>query len=513
MKKVDVKALSKEQKLLMLDALKEKSRRDKLKKAKYTPNDGQMRVHRCDKPFRFCFAANSGGKTTLAVNEVMWAANGYNPILDKNSQVPARIYVILDHPDKVRDVWLSEMRKWHHIEDEWLHKNGKPYINEIKFPNGSFIKFLFHQQDDLTYEGLELDYCFFDEPCPRNIWIALRRGGRTKGRPARFLLIGTPIKAAWLRKDIYEPWQKGDLPDHECFIYGAEVNKKNVNEEWYNSFFSSLTEKERKVRQEGMFFDTESLALASIFKRQVHVVSHPYFNRMVDPTHLQVVIAVDPHPSKAHVAVMLGADREGHLYYIGEMSEKMLARQFAHKLIEWAQGHNVVDIVCDSLGSAQMTSGEGFRSFIEVLNEVLRKKGWRARPTTFKEKDNEDFIERIREVLHIPEKPNNFGLYIPKLRILEGNPGIIKDIENVAWMQYKDIDQSKPILDIRQCDYLACLKYGLAANPARSQYNNKIYTPQRALYGMGQSTSKTVLQYRDRKTAINDFWNDTFDDD
>lgn len=36
-------------------------------------------------------------------------------------------------------------------------------------------------------------------------------------------------------------------------------------------------------------------------------------------------------------------------------------------------------------------------------------------------------------------------------------------MENVAWLKHKHLDMNKPKLDISHKDYLACLKYALAA--------------------------------------------------
>jgi hypothetical protein len=174
---------------------------------------------------------------------------------------------------------------------------------------------------------------------------------------------------------------------------------------------------------------------------------------------------MDPHPSKAHFAVLLGCDEHNNLYYLDEYKQKAPARPFTEALIErgWFTDHKIIDIVYDSLGSADTTSGEGYRSFGEVVNEVLADRGLgRARATTYTDKSDENFIERIRDSLLIPDDGTP-----PKLRIVRGNIGIIQDIRNVQWAQYaknRNIDESKPKLDITQKDYLSCLKYALATN-------------------------------------------------
>jgi hypothetical protein len=488
---MNLNGLTKEKKIELLDAIREKKRRLKRSRPPYLANSGQMRVHSCTKPFRFVFAGNGSGKTALGANEAKWAADGYNPVLDLHTQAPARVIIVLDHPDKVKDVWLPELRKWMDIPEDWCHKNGKPYINDIRFPNGSYFKFMFHEQPELAFEGLEVDVVILDEPPPRHIWIALRRGGRTKGRKARYLLIGTPIKCAWLRIEVYDRWMKGELDDHECFVYGSDVNKENVDKNWYNSFFSALSEKERKIRQEGLFFDLDGLALSHLFKKQTHVIPKHAFKAQWDLKSNPVVVTIDPHPEKKHVASMVGADKFGYLYYIKETSEKLVAREFARHLLKWFQGIFISDIVCDSLGSTDGTGNEGFHSFIQVLNDEFRKQYeqgnkprlFRVRATTFDEKSDTGLIERFRDLLALPEKPNSFGQYIPKLRIVEGCDGIIKDIENVSFYKYKDIDTQKEKLDLRQTDFLSCLKYGLAVGVHFNKGKEKVYKQSRNLYG------------------------------
>ena len=186
----------------LLDLIEEKKRRDRLRPNKYTPNAGQLPVHLSSKPNRFVFSSNSAGKTCMLVNETIWAAEGYNPILKEYTKVPCRIIVVLDQPVKVAEAWLPEIRKWTVIDEEQLHKDGKPYISRISFPNGSNITFAFHDQDPMRFESIEVDVVVMDEPLPKPIFTALQRGGRTKGRKGRYLFGGTPIAAPWLRTEI-----------------------------------------------------------------------------------------------------------------------------------------------------------------------------------------------------------------------------------------------------------------------------------------------------------------------
>lgn len=464
----DLSGLSREEKLKYIELLEEKRRRRKAFKIAYNPNEGQIAVHKSEARIRAVFSGNGSGKTALAVNELIWACIGYNPILKKQTSVPIKAVVLIDDPQKVDEQWIPEINKWFDTTEWDFAKSGKPYISLITLPNGSQIRFMFHLMESLKFEGIEVDFVVCDEPPPRHAYIGLSRGGRRKNREPRFLFCGTPIggDAAWMRRELFDPWTRGERPDIECFKFGTKVNEKNLSDNYIDDFSRNLTEKEKRIRLEGDFFDLDGLALAHLFRRETHVIP-----RSELPEISVATVAIDPHPNKKHVAAIVGADRWGNLYYIKEIALKMVPREFAKQLKTWYEGYRIVDIICDSLGSAQMTGGEGFKSFIEVLKE----EGIPVRATSFQDKDDESWMMRIQDCLSIPVEPDNFGQKLPKLRIIEGNAGIIGDIETVSFIKIKNEDNYKPKLDITQKDFLAVLKYALSTNITPSNKKSKAY--------------------------------------
>lgn len=459
---MDVSKLTKEQKLKLYDFIQEKKRRAKNRQQAFVPNSGQAPILKSQAQERWVTAANGGGKTACAVHDAVWAAQGYNPLTETFSKVPCRVLVLLDAPEKVADVWLPEIAKWFNTEKWSFEKRGKPYIKEILLPNGSQILFMFHLQEPMAFESLEWAHLIADEPMPRFIYIALKRGGRTKGTKGRMLVIGTPISQSWIRTEVLEPWSRGQRPHTECFKFSTYVNKENLREGYIEQMESVLTEKERRIRLHGEFYDLSGLALAHLFKREIHVVKPFKW-----PSNWPCIVSIDPAMSKAHVASLIGVNHEDQLFYIKEFSEKCTPREFARKLRKFYEGYPVLDIICDSLGSSGMSGGDGLSSFIDVLNE----EGVRARATTYRDKDDERWIEMIQNALHIPDTPPK----LPKLRIFEGNSGIISDIENVQWVKVKNVELFRPKLDISKKDYLATLKYGLAANPAYRKRLAKVH--------------------------------------
>jgi hypothetical protein len=478
--KVDISKLSKKEKLELLDILERKSALKRLNRDAYKPHGGQQRVHACEKPYRWVWCANGFGKTCLLVNEAFWAAQGYHPIQDRYYPVPAKVVVVIDNPTKIADVFLTEASKWFVLKPEQLHKKGKPYVSEISFDNGSSITFMSSQQEPLAFESIEWDMLIIDEPLPYPVFTALRRGGRKAAGDTRILFAGTPVTGAWMRQVIYEPWVRGEFPDFECFTGRTEENAANLAAGYIDDFKRLLSEKEQKIRLEGMWHDLDGLALSHLFRRETHIVP-----RLDWPKDWPVVVAIDPHPAKRHYACMLGVDRNGQYYYIKEMAEKAVAREFAKSLHKFMAGYRVIDIVCDSLGSSEMTGGEGFRSFLDIL----REERVHVRPTRYDEKQDDAWIERIQSVLAVPAEPDQFGQKRPKLLIMEGNPGIIADIEQVQWTKHRNVDEFKPKLDITNRDYLSALKYSLAASLAPDAGRATIMVRNRPVTAYGQSAA------------------------
>lgn len=477
--------LSKQEKLKLLDAIEAKKQIAISKRDNFKPNGGQARVVNSEKQIRIVTAGNGGGKTALAVNEMIWAATGFNHILNKHTDVPARIIVLLDQPVKVATTWLPEIKKWYALKPEQLHKDGKPYYSRISFPNGSEVIFMTHDMEPMIFESIELDMLIADEPFPRHIWIALFRGGRKKGRVARFLLVGTPIAGSWLREDIVEPWSRGEMQNVDVIRYGTIENATNLSDGYIESFGRFLSDKEKLVRLEGQFADLDGLALAHLFSRKDHLIPSAAYRW---PPNYPTVVIIDPALAKKHVAILGGITKDEQLVVLKEISLKGTAPQFAAALKPWMAGYRVVDIVCDSLGSSELTGGDGMLSFINSLNSH----GIRCRATTYDEKNDESWLSLIQRVLAKPTEPDNLGRMEPQLKILDSCIGLIHDIETVAWEKVRlENDIYKPKLDIKKKDFLACLKYFLAAQPAFDKGRERVI---RSKHGVGLNSRDPVLK-------------------
>lgn len=469
MKKKRLEKMSRAEKLALLDAIEEKNKRALERREAFTPNKGQGPVIEAfsddKKEMVLVLSGNGAGKSALGVNLAIEAALGYIKHTEKLLPVPAKVYVILDQPTKVETAFLPELQKWYPLKPEQCHKQGKPYVSMITFPNGSELRFLFHEMEPMALESIEGDVFIFDEPPPRHVFISLRRAGRRKGRKPKYVIIGTPIAASWLRTEIYEPWARSERPEIECFRFSTEVNKENLSDGYIESFSRYLTDKEARIRLHGEFFDLEGLALAHLIDEKVHFIPQLRW-----PPTWPVVVAVDFHPRKSHVAIMVGVNDKDELVVLKEMTSRSIPSVFAQELKSFYQGYRVTDLVCDSLGNSELTGGDGNLSFIAVL----RNHGVRIRPTRYDEKSDESWVQMIMESIAIPVEADLMGRRLPRLRVVDTCKGLIHDMRTVEWQKIKNMDELKPKLSIASKDFLACLKYALATQPRFSKVKNKV---------------------------------------
>jgi len=332
---------------------------------------------------------------------------------------------------------------------------------------------MFHLQEPMAFESFEGDYAIFDEPPPRHVYVGIQRSLR-RVSGAWTLITGTPLTEPWLKEKLWDAWAKGLRDDVECFKAGIYVNAQNLGKDYIENFSKDLTEHEKKVRLEGQFAHLEGLALADLFKTDVHVVEPFPWVR-----HWPVVLAVDPHPSKPHHAILLGIDKWEQLFVIKEMNSRAAPADFALELKEFVKGFDVQEQICDSIGATPRSGGWDNYSFIDTVNI---KGGMALRSTTFDEKKEDVWVQNFRDLLTC--RKNNFQQEKPGIFFFSTCVGTINDTESVMWQRNRLSENIKGKLDITNRDYLACLKYALASPPCYSRIATIYRRPAATSYGM-----------------------------
>lgn len=171
---------------------------------RYRPHKKQEEFHYNPAKYRLLTWGNQTGKTVAGVAECIAYALGYRPWNDSKTRTcPSKIMCAgIDFVHAISgDVWprFQELIPTGAIES--LEKIHSGIVSKINFKNGSFIAFMSYEQDASKYEGYTWDFVMFNEPPPRDVWIATSRG--LMARNGRAIFCMTPLSEPWIYDEIY----------------------------------------------------------------------------------------------------------------------------------------------------------------------------------------------------------------------------------------------------------------------------------------------------------------------
>lgn len=310
----------------------------------YSTYDGKRYVIRGCPQFEFLtslksvksfFGSNRSGKTTAAGYEVSCHATGIYP-----SWWSSRRW---DRPTKGR-IFAEGFTKGVSVITEKLHQllpKGSYHVGKnslgaeinwrVKHKSGgeSYFDILSYEQDSSSAEGANHDWLWFDEPPPRNMYIAAVRGLIDTGGICLFSL--TPLREPWLFDEIY------NSKNENVFSVLADMrhNLERVNplthqtigltEANIQTFEKTLTEEERETRMHGKF----RYLAGRVWKewdREVHTFTRSRWegrknNVIVDgqpPQHWPRCLIIDPHDRNPQTLLWVALDETGESWFYRE---------------------------------------------------------------------------------------------------------------------------------------------------------------------------------------------------
>lgn len=176
-------------------------------------------------------------------------------------------------PEKVR-------KKLHIIRGQ----GGVP--DYLDMPNGSRIMFGTDEQDPMTFEGFELDWCWCDEPISQSVYNALWARLFDRRGAIWFTLTPIEIKCAWLYNSLYLT-----APDDVGIVEVAMAENPNNPPEKIEEFRKSgeYSDQELSARIHGTFQFLGN-RVYHLFDPSIHVCK-----AFQPPKDWQHMIVADPH--------------------------------------------------------------------------------------------------------------------------------------------------------------------------------------------------------------------------
>ena len=308
----------------------------------------QIEFHKCSKKNRWVFGGNRSGKTECGAVEVIYMARGCHPyreikgatsgwVVSLSTQVQRDVAQskILNYlnPDWIEDVCMIKGKK-----DDY--KNGIIDYIIIKniFGSTSKIGFKSCDQGREKFQGTSLDYIWFDEEPPQDIYNECRM--RVLDKNGDIFATMTPLKGMTFVYD--EIYMNKFNDDNIWYEFMQWDDNPYISEEAKNAMKSSMSADELRSRQFGEFMDCGGRVYPE-FDENINVIE-PFDI----PYEWQDKLSIDPglkNPLSCH---WYAIDYDGNIYVVAEHYE-------AEKDIEYHS--NKIHEISNNLGWHRNTNG------------------------------------------------------------------------------------------------------------------------------------------------------------
>lgn len=287
----------------------------------YVPHDKQQRFHTAVEKIRFLSGGNRSGKTEAGTLEAVYHATGLYPDwypVSKRILVPNRGRIIVtDYAKGCGEVLEPKLMYWlptDKIVDK--RKTLKGFIEKlyIRHVSGgvSSIDVMTHEQDDRQFEGWSGHWAWFDEPPPREKFIATLRG--LIDFEGRCWLTLTPISEPWLYDEFIAKEDREDV-----YYLNVDIrDNPHLKESEIKLFEENLTEDEKEARLHGRFKHLVGRVYKN-FDTAIHVLSEK--NVKLDKR-WPVYFVLDPADRRPHHGLWARVDPFGTVYIVDELVYK-----------------------------------------------------------------------------------------------------------------------------------------------------------------------------------------------
>ena len=281
----------------------------------------QLEFHKCKKRNRWVFGGNRSGKTECGAVECVYMARGIHPYRENRKDTVG--WVVSLSMQVQRDVAQKKILRY--LRRDWIEEivmlsgrkdspeNGVIDFIRVKnvFGGTSVIGFKSCDQGREKFQGTSLDYVWFDEEPPKDIYTECRM--RVLDKQGDIFGTMTPLKGlTFAYTDIFlnkygdeEIWYEFMEWSDNPYLSSAEIDRLE----------KGLDEAELQSRRYGKFAAKEGLVYPE-FDERIHVIE-PF----AVPKEWQDMIAIDPGLNNPLSAHWYAVDYDDNVYVIYEHFE------------------------------------------------------------------------------------------------------------------------------------------------------------------------------------------------
>jgi len=413
----------------------------------YEPMEKQELFHRSPCPRRALFGGNRVGKTTSGGMEFLFHLTGQYPDWYPESgrfkgSIKGRI-IAKDFQKGVGEVISPFLDEW--LDDSIIArkiKNPMGIVTKYILKTGSVFDILTHEQSTEQFEGWRGHVAWFDEPPPRDKYVATLRG--LVDYSGRHWLTLTPLTQPWIYDEIYTATDK-----NYTFVVTIDITENTyLTKEAIADFERSLTHEEKEARLHGKFMHLSGLIYKE-FLAETHVVEP-----MEIQPHWTRYMAIDPHERTPTAVLWLAVDEKDNHYLYDELwLRDMDIKQISQAILS-QEGILPADVrLIDPHADKDNVVAGGFN-----VRKELMKYG------VFTQRANSDPMlgkARIRKAL-TPRYSAILKRSIPQLYVSSYCSQTVYEFQHYIWDEYrrnKEEYDKKEVAKKKNDHFMDCLRY------------------------------------------------------
>lgn len=428
----------------------------------YRPHDKQLKFHQNDKYIRAIFGGNRTGKTEAGTMEAWYHASGdypsWYPAKHKFPSATKGRIIITDYKTGGKNM-EEKLKKWFPAERTKI-KKFMGHIESIyvthKTGGTSVIDVLTHEQADMVFEGWSGHWAWFDEPPPREKYVATTRGLIDYGGFLWMTL--TPISEPWLYDEVVT------REDGLAWYITVDINDNPyLTEEYIKNFAASLSEDEKEARLRGNFRHLAGRVYKD-FQEDIHVI--PAEKANIDKT-WPVWFVLDPADRRPHHGIWFTVNPLNTVYVFDEIVFKGTIKETSREILqrERLMGINPMNVirVLDPNKGRTPSAVSGLKLVDEFASHAVY----------FSVSVNDDVTLghlAVAEKLAWNKKEPLSSTNCPKLYFIKDKTKeMVRQLLSYVWDDWKGnskgskSEKEKP-KDINK-DMPDCLRYGIVFNP------------------------------------------------
>lgn len=316
---------------------------EKLTRTLYIPHEKQKLFHCAPNTVRAVFGGNRSGKSEMGVNEAKFHATGrypdwYPEAKRWNHPTRGRI-VVTDYRVAGREVLEPKIKQWFDPEtiiriERSMGNITKVHVQHISGGVSTF-DILTHEQDSMQFEGWSGHWVWFDEPPPRDKYIACLRG--LVDFRGRAFITATPLTEPWLFDEIM------NNKEQDCWNIAVSIfDNPYLTDEGRKILIASITDEEKEARVHGKFLHLSG-RIYKEFDTAVHLIDKLPEGWQRWP----VYFVLDPADRRPHHGVWATIDPLDNLYVFDELVFKGTIKDTSKEILirERTNGIKCLDVI------------------------------------------------------------------------------------------------------------------------------------------------------------------------